>query len=178
MLSFLPSIHPSIHQPFHLSAHQPIHQPFHPSIHPSIKASIHQPIHPVIHPSVHLSIQPSIHPSTYVSIHPFAPGNSNTMLTYTLPQPQPAYLVPFMCPALYSGSEVGDIALFDVPSGRLGQTVKGAHSVPLYSMHLLGERLFATGDDAGWIKVMYHSSIAMVIGKLCFLLCIMLLCSS
>lgn len=69
-----------------------------------------------------------------------------------------------MCPALYSGSELGDIVLFDVPSGRLGQTVKGAHSVPIYSMHLLGERLVATGDDAGWIKVIYHS-IATVTNK-------------
>ena len=39
--------------------------------------------------------------------------------------------------------------------------VKGAHSAPLYSMHRLGERLFATGDDAGWIKVRCHSLDAM-----------------
>ena len=35
--------------------------------------------------------------------------------------------------------------------------VKGAHSAPLYSMHRLGEKLVATGDDAGWIKVRCHS---------------------
>ena len=61
-----------------------------------------------------------------------------------------------LSPVLYSGSKVGDIALLDVPSGQLRQTIEGAHSAPLYSMHRLGERLVATGDDAGWIKVMYH----------------------
>lgn len=63
--------------------------------------------------------------------------------------------------------------LLDVPSGKLQQTVRGAHSTPLYSMHLLGERLVATGDDAGWIKVIYCSSIAMVTNKFILPLCTM-----
>jgi hypothetical protein len=41
----------------------------------------------------------------------------------------------------------------DLEAGEVIHSVKDAHSSPLFSMHVLSEKLVATGDDKGCIKV-------------------------
>ena len=138
------------------------------SLFASLPPTYHSSIHMLTQslpsiPFIHLFL-PSIQQSMYSFFSVLDAAHQVLWMHHTLP-----CLPLHVHSALYSGSKVGDIALLDVPSGKLRQTVRGAHSAPLYSMHLLGERLVATGDDAGWIKVIDYLSIAMLTNSSCFL---------
>ena len=162
LLLHIAVLHPYIHLSVHLSIHTficppPIYLSVHLSIHASICLSIHPSIQASSIPSILISIILSVYLPSRPCINVSRPGQwQHCADMHTTLSPSH--------PVLYSGSKVGDIAFCDVPSGKLRQLVKGAHSAPLYSMHRLGERMVATGDDAGWIKVIHisHSLIAMI----------------
>ena len=54
---------------------------------------------------------------------------------------------------IYSGSSDRSLVAIDLGVGSVVHQVKEAHTSPLYSMHVLSERLVTTGDDKGCIKV-------------------------
>ena len=54
---------------------------------------------------------------------------------------------------IYSGSSDHSLVAIDLGAARVVHKVKEAHTSPLYSMHVLSERLVTTGDDKGCIKV-------------------------
>jgi WD40 repeat protein len=54
---------------------------------------------------------------------------------------------------VFSGSSDCSLVAMDLEAGEVIHSVKDAHSSPLFSMHVLSEKLVATGDDTGCIKL-------------------------
>lgn len=54
---------------------------------------------------------------------------------------------------LFSTSRDKSIMISDVETGKLVRFWDKAHEEPVYCLSVLGENLFATGDDNGWLKL-------------------------
>lgn len=54
---------------------------------------------------------------------------------------------------LFSASKDKGIVLTDVATGKMVRFYDNAHEAPIYSLHVINENLFATGDEDGHLKV-------------------------